>query len=72
MTVMNRVKEFLEGRGVETGYQFWQATQLPQSTAFRIWGNPNVYPSKRVLGVICETFKCSPGDLLLWVPDSDK
>jgi DNA-binding Xre family transcriptional regulator len=67
MAVLNRVKDYLEKKGVESGYQFWQQTQLPQSTAFRIWGNPRVYPSKRVLGVICETFKCAPGDLLEYV-----
>jgi hypothetical protein len=68
MPVFNKVKEYLESQGVESGYQFWQATQLPQTTAFRVWSNPNVYPSKRVLAVICKTFGCKPGDVIDYQP----
>ena len=73
MAVINRIKEFLDSRGVTSGYQFWKETGLPQSTAFRLYGDRNVYPSKKVASIICSTYNVEPGEFLGYVPaQSDK
>jgi DNA-binding Xre family transcriptional regulator len=68
--VINRLKEFLDSRGVTSGYQFWKDTGLPQSTAFRLYSDRSVYPSKKVMDIICRTYNAKPGDLLDWIPDN--
>jgi hypothetical protein len=78
MTMLNRIKDFLDNRpdpisGADqtTPYRFWQETGLGRDTAYRMYNDPTYIPSSSALNKICSTYGLQPGDFLHWIPDSD-
>jgi hypothetical protein len=68
MTVFNRIREFIEKRGISR-YRFWQDTQLGRDTAYRLCNDPFYVPTGSVLDKICSTYKVQPGEFLGWHED---
>jgi len=66
MPVRNRIKEFVDGRGL-TVYQFRQMTGIANKTAYDLYNDPGQYPGKNVMAKICSTYEIQPGELLEWV-----
>lgn len=64
--MINKVKEFAAKQGISTAYLFAQMTGIPESTAHRLFRNPDNYPSKQIQELICKTFKVQPGEFLGW------
>lgn len=64
MAMINKIKKLAEERGCPNAYRFWKATGLPQSTAYRLYNDPNAYPSRENQEAICRAFKAQPGDFL--------
>jgi DNA-binding Xre family transcriptional regulator len=64
MEKLNRIKELCESQGL-TGYEFWKKTGMPQSTAYRLWGDAAAYPSKDHLVKICKALNVQPGDVFV-------
>lgn len=48
MKVLNRVKEFADSRGL-TAYALWKATGLSEPTVYRLYKDPSLVPSGKVL-----------------------
>ncbi|MCG6138840.1 MAG: helix-turn-helix transcriptional regulator [Nostoc sp. LLA-1] len=71
MSVKNKIKEFLHERGI-TAYQFRKEVGIAQRTAYDLYNNPNQLPSSTVLSKICDAYEVQPGELLEWVPKSEK
>lgn len=69
MTMKNRIKEFVDGKGMSV-YEFRKQTGIANRTAYDLYNNPEQYPGKGVMESICSTFNIQPGDLLYWEPDS--
>lgn len=76
MTVLNRIKEFLDARPDPIGgteytspYRFWQQTGIGRDTAYRMYNDPTYIPTSKVLNKICNTYKIQPGSFLVWEPD---
>lgn len=67
MTMRNKIKEFIEAKGV-TVYQFRQMTGIANKTAYDLVNKPEQYPSREVMDKICSTFQIQPSELLEWVP----
>mgnify|MGYP002716001828 CR=1 FL=1 len=75
MTVINRIKEFVDSRGM-TVYQFWKAASsaggLTEPTAYRLYKDPFAIPSGKVMDSIYKAFpEVNPGDLLAFIPDEE-
>uniref|UniRef100_UPI001D01A7DC helix-turn-helix domain-containing protein n=1 Tax=Nostoc sp. MG11 TaxID=2721166 RepID=UPI001D01A7DC len=43
-----------------------------QRTAYDLYNNPDQLPSSTVLSKICDTYEVQPGEVLEWVPKSEK
>lgn len=63
---MNRIQEFAKERGIPSANQFWQKTELPRATAFRLWRDRSIYPDKNSVIAICRAFQSQPGDFLVF------
>jgi Cro/C1-type HTH DNA-binding domain len=77
MTMLNRIKEFLDNRpdpisgaSQTSPYRFWQDTGIGRDTAYRMYNDPTYIPTSGALNKICEAYRMQPGDFLCWVPDS--
>ncbi len=68
MPIQNRVKSFLEAKGLSV-YQFIKDTGIAPATGYKLAKKSNYLPSIRVLEVICDTYKVNPGEILEWVED---
>jgi DNA-binding Xre family transcriptional regulator len=66
MTVINKIRQFLDERGV-TPYRFQKAVGIATGTAYALYNNPDQLPSSTVLSKICDTYKVQPGELLEWI-----
>jgi transcriptional regulator with XRE-family HTH domain len=66
MAMINKVKEFATKQGIKTAYEFAQKTEVPESTAHRLFRNRNNYPSKQIQELICKKFRVQPGEFLGW------
>lgn len=67
MPVKNKVKQFLDARGI-TPYQFERQVGIAHRTAYDLYNNPNQLPSSTVLSKICDAYRVQPGEILEWVP----
>lgn len=72
MAMINTLKKFLEEKGVTTSYRFAKDVGIPQSTALRLFNNPDAYPSKETQDAICKTYNAQPGDFLAYIPDDHR
>lgn len=68
MSMRNRVKFFLESKGIST-YQFIKDTGIAPTTGYKLAKDPTHLPSIRVLEVICSTYKVQPGEILEWTEE---
>lgn len=65
MPVRNKIKEFLDTRGI-TPYRFRKDTGIAQRTAYDLYNNPDQLPSSTVLSKICDTYEIQPSVILEW------
>ena len=73
MSIRNKIKAMAVSKGDTTNYKFWQRSGLPQSTAYRVYRDPKVYPSESVLSTICQAYGVQPGDCLEYInPESEE
>lgn len=64
MKVLNRLKEFADDRGL-TAYALWKATSLSEPTVYRLYKDPTLIPSGKVLEGLAEAFPdTTPNDWL--------
>jgi DNA-binding Xre family transcriptional regulator len=61
--IRNRIKEFCLERGIKSGSEFSRITNIPTSSAFRLW-NKESLPSQKTIKKICEVFNCKVSDFL--------
>lgn len=60
------IAEALRNRGI-TPYTCRTSGLISQSTFTLI--NKGEVPALKSLGILCDIFKCQPGDLIEWIPD---
>lgn len=56
MPMRNKVKEFLDSRGI-TPYAFWKKTKIAKRTAYDLYNDPTHLPSIRTLERIMDTYR---------------
>ena len=62
--MLNRIKEFADSKGL-TAYALWKATNLSEPTVYRLYKDPTLIPSGKVLEGLAEAFpETSPDDWL--------
>lgn len=71
MPVINKIKPFLDARKI-TPYQFRKDAGIAQRTAYDLYNNPLQLPSSSVLSKICDAYEIQPGEVLLWIPESER
>jgi DNA-binding Xre family transcriptional regulator len=70
--MINVIQQFAIAKGCRNAYEFWKITGIPQATAYRLYTDPNSYPSRDTQNAICKAFEAQPGDFLRYVPDEDE
>lgn len=70
-TVVLRVPELLKERNISTQELMWGA-RLSQGTAYHLARGDAERISFDILASLCAFFEVDPGDLLKYVPDTDK
>jgi transcriptional regulator with XRE-family HTH domain len=64
MKVLNRLKEFADSRGM-TAYALFKAADVSEPTIYRLYSNPELIPSGKVLQALADAFPDStPNDFL--------
>lgn len=72
MKVLNRLKEFADARGL-TAYALWKATNLSEPTVYRLYKDPSLVPSGKVLEGLATAFPdTTPNDWLKFVSELSK
>jgi DNA-binding Xre family transcriptional regulator len=71
MTMKNRIKPFVDGRGISV-YQFRKDTGIANKTAYDLYNNPDQYLGRNVMDAICRVYNVQPGDLLEYVPEDEE
>lgn len=62
--MLNRIKEFADSRGL-TAYALWKATTLSEPTVYRLYNDPSLVPSGKVLEGFAVAFPdTTPNDWL--------
>jgi DNA-binding Xre family transcriptional regulator len=69
MPVKNKIKQFLDGRGI-TPYRFRLDANIAQKTAYDLYNDSSQLPGSNVLSKICDAYKVQPGEVLEWVDPS--
>ncbi len=69
--LLNRIQEFGKEKGIPSANKFWQATELPRATAFRLWRDRSIYPDRGTVEVICKKLKAQPGDFLVYIESAE-
>ena len=70
MKVLNRIKEFADSRGL-TAYALWKSTTLSEPTVYRLYNDPSLVPSGKVLEGFAVAFPdTTPNDWLKFESDS--
>ncbi|MEM1366630.1 MAG: helix-turn-helix transcriptional regulator [Cyanobacteria bacterium P01_H01_bin.15] len=62
----NRIAEYSRSRSIHTAYQLAQECGLKSTTAYRIWDNPEIFPTRQTQAKLCERFQCQPGEFTFW------
>ncbi len=65
MELKNRVKEFLEARGI-SAYQFIKDTGISESTGYELARNPSHLPSMASVGRICDAYEIQVSEIVVW------
>lgn len=69
--MLNRVKEFADSHGM-TAYALYKTTNVSEPTIYRLYSNPELIPSGKVLEAFCKTFPDStPNDWLKFASDKE-
>lgn len=66
MPMRNRVKEFLDARGL-SAYQMIKDTGIAPATGYKLAKDESHLPSIRVLEVICDRYRVQPNEIVEWV-----
>ena len=64
MPVKNILRKLLRENNI-TPYAFWKALDVGQNTAYRLCGDPNSVPSKKIMDKILAVYQWLPGDYLV-------
>jgi DNA-binding Xre family transcriptional regulator len=71
MTLRNKIKELIDREGI-TAYRFVKDTGFAPATGYRLAADPTYVPSAKILEAICDRYRVQPGEILEWVPKSDR
>jgi DNA-binding Xre family transcriptional regulator len=71
MPVKNKVKQFLESRGISV-YRFQKDAGIAVRTAYDLANNPDQLPSSTVLSKLCDVYEVQPSEFLEWVKIAKK
>jgi putative transcriptional regulator len=70
MPIRVKLKEIRESRGLSQNGLARKINQSPSNIYKMEQGNARSF-TVETLGLLCEALDCQPGDLLIWVPDSE-
>ncbi len=70
MPVINRIKEFLDSRGILPSH-FSKQAGIAENTAYTLYKDPYKKPNSTVLDKICDTYRIEPSEILKWVPPEE-
>ncbi len=67
-----KVRETAEGRGIKSSYELQHALGVAPTVALRLWRDEVTRFSVETLDKLCSALDCQPGDLLIYVPNTNR
>lgn len=65
MGILNTISAFSITQGCRNDYKFWKIMGCSR-IAYRLYNNPDAFPSKETQDAICKAFNAQPGDFIRW------
>lgn len=67
--IVVRIREVAKKRGIKNAYQLQKETGFHPSMAANLWKSEWEKSDLRTLNTLCNVLKCTPNDLLEFIPD---
>lgn len=71
LMMKSQIKDLALKRGIENASQFKKAVGLNLNVAYGLWAGEFEYVTMTTLSKLCRYFRCQPGRLLRYVPDTE-
>jgi len=65
--VTNQIPQVCRQKGLTTAYQLAMRCGIKRTTAYRLWDNPQAYPTRKTMTKLCDGLGVEPGQILVIV-----
>lgn len=65
VSITNQIPQVCRQRGLTTAYQLAMRCGIKRTTAYRLWDNPEAYPTRKTMIKLCDGLGVTPGEILL-------
>lgn len=70
--IQSQLRKVAKGFGIKNAYQFQKFTGFTISMAYSLWKDEWQLVHLKTLNTLCNMFRCTPNDLIKFVPDPDE
>jgi len=65
VSITNQIPQVCREKGLTTAYQLAMRCGIKRTTAYRLWDNPEAYPTRKTMMKLCDGLGVTPGEILL-------
>jgi len=67
VSITNQIPQVCREKGLTTAYQLAMRCGIKRTTAYRLWDNPEAYPTRKTMMKLCDGLGIEPGEILTLV-----
>ena len=67
VAIVNQISQVCRQKGLTTAYQLAMRCGIKRTTAYRLWDNPQAYPTRKTMTKLCDGLGVEPGQILVFV-----
>lgn len=65
VSIANQIPQVCRQKGLTTAYQLAMRCGIKRTTAYRLWDNPQAYPTRKTMTKLCDGLGVQPGELII-------
>jgi transcriptional regulator with XRE-family HTH domain len=65
LSITNQIPQVCRRKGLTTAYQLAMRCGIKRTTAYRLWDNPEAYPTRKTMMKLCDGLGVTPGTILI-------
>jgi len=65
ISITNQIPQICHKKGLTTAYQLAMRCGIKRTTAYRLWDNPEAYPTRKTMMKLCDGLGVTPGEILI-------